>query len=138
LFDVSDLIAPARVATFAISGGHSEAEFDPHAFLYWPEMKLVVVPLQTYSKGGPIVPGGGNPPSPSGPQSGALILRIDDSGISEVGFLSQPTDSQLGYAGPVVIERSLVIGQTLWTVSNAGVMATELTNLQQSTWIPFT
>jgi hypothetical protein len=138
LFDVSDLVAPARVATFAISGGHSEAEFDPHAFLYWPAMKLVVVPLETYSKGGPMLPGGGTSSSPPGPQSGALILRIDDSGISEVGFVSQPTDSQVGYPSAAMIERSLVIGQTLWTVSNAGIMATELTNLQQSTWIPFT
>jgi len=138
LFDVSDVVAPARVATFAISGGHSEAEFDPHAFLYWPALKLVVVPLQTYSMGGPTFPGGGTSSSPPGPQSGALILRIDDSGISEVGFVSQPTDSQVGYPSPAAIERSLIIGQTLWTVSNAGVMATELTNLQQSRWIPFT
>src|SRR5712672_2208466 len=46
LFDVSDLAAPTRLATFALAGAISSAEFDPHAFLYWPGSHLVVVPLQ--------------------------------------------------------------------------------------------
>ncbi len=73
-----------------------------------------------------------------GPQSGALVLRIDDTGITEAGFLSQPDP---GYAGnpyrSAQIERSLVIGQTLWTVSDAGAMANDLTTLRQLAWIPF-
>ena len=138
LFDVSDLAAPSRLATFAISHGQSAAEFDPHAFLYWPAMKIVVVPLQTYGMSGSIMPGDPPVPNPAAPTSGALILRIDDSGIGEVGFVSQPTDSSVGYPGPATIDRSIIIGQTLWTVSRGGVMATELTNLRQSAWIPFT
>ncbi len=138
LFDVSDLGAPSRLATFAISHGQSAAEFDPHAFLYWPAMKIVVVPLQTYGMSGSITPGDPSVPNPAAPTSGALILRIDDSGIGEVGFVSQPTDSSVGYPGPATIDRSIMIGQTLWTVSGAGVMATDLTNLRQSAWIPFT
>jgi len=137
LFDVSDLAAPSRLATFGISHGQSAAEFDPHAFLYWPAMKIVVVPLQTYGMSGSIVPGEPPVPNQAAPTSGALILRIDDSGISEVGFVSQPMDSSVGYPGPATIDRSIIIGQTLWTVSGAGVMATELTNLRQSAWIPF-
>ena len=81
------------------------AEFDPHAFLYWPAMKLVVVPLQTYAVGGPTIPGGGIQSNPPGPQSGALVLRIDDTGISEVGFLTQPT----GFAGRVRQRRDRAI-----------------------------
>jgi hypothetical protein len=57
--------------------------------------------------------------------------------LTEVGFVSQPTDSSVGYRGSVGLERSLVIGQTLWTVSGAGAMATDLTDLRQLTWIPF-
>jgi hypothetical protein len=40
-----NLASPARLATYALSGASSVAEFDPHAFLYWPGAGLVVVPL---------------------------------------------------------------------------------------------
>jgi hypothetical protein len=133
LFDVSHLAAPSRVATFAVPDSRSAAEFDPHAFLYWPAMKIVVVPLQTYGMV-PMVPGDAGTSSPSAPPSGVLILRIDDSGITELGFVSQPTFKP----GPAAIDRSLVIGQTLWTVSGAGAMATDLNDLRPSAWIPFT
>jgi Beta propeller domain len=138
LFNVADLNAPSRVATFAISNSRSNAEFDPHAFLYWPAMKIVVVPLQTYGMGGSTTPGDTNSLSPGAPSSGVLILRVDDSGITELGFLSQPGESSVGYAGMVGIDRALVIGQTLWTVSANGIMATGLTDLRQIAWIPFT
>jgi hypothetical protein len=136
LFDVSDLSAPQRLSTYAINGGHSQAEFDPHAFLYWPALRLVVVPLQAYGdvssgappnvSGAPIVP-------PGAAESGVLLLRMEDASITEVGFLSQPSNN--GY--PPSIERSLVIGQTLWTVSYAGLMATDLTTLARVAWVPF-
>jgi hypothetical protein len=73
-----------------------------------------------------------------GPWPGALVLRIDDTGITETGFLSQPDPGNSGNAyWSVQIERSLVIGQTLWTVSDAGAMANDLTTLRQLAWIPF-
>jgi hypothetical protein len=137
LFDVSDLTTPTRVATFAVSGANSAAEFDPHAFLYWPANHLVVVPLQTNGMGGPATPSD-TAVSPTVPQAGALILRIDDSGITEVGFITQPASAQAGYAYSAAIERSIVIGQTLWTVSGAGVMATDMTSTQRIAWTPFT
>jgi hypothetical protein len=140
LFDVSDLAAPARLATYALAGAVSGAEFDPHAFLYWPSSHLVVVPIQM-SGGAPAaspVPGGATQSSPGGAQQDALVLRIDDSGISQAGFLSQPDPGYTGNAyRSAQIERSLVIGQTLWTVSAAGAMANDLTTLRQLAWIPF-
>jgi hypothetical protein len=121
LFDVSDLAAPTRLATFALAGAISSAEFDPHAFLYWPGSHLMVVPLQvTGPVGGALVTPGGVAQSPDGPHPGALVLRIDDSGITETGFITQP-DTATGYPGYSPIERSLIIGQTLWTISAAGV-----------------
>jgi hypothetical protein len=135
LFDVSDLATPARLATYALAGAISGAEFDPHAFLYWPSSHLVVVPIQM--TGAPV----SSDPSQSSPgaQSGALVLRIDATGITEAGFLSQPDPGYSGNAyGSGQIERSLVIGQTLWTVSEAGAMANDLTTLRQLAWIPFT
>ena len=139
LFDVSDLAAPTRLATFALAGTISTAEFDPHAFLYWPGSHLVVVPLQVMGPvaGGPVTPAG-VAQSPEGPQSGALVLRIGDSGITETGFVTQPdTTTATGYPGYSPIERSLIIGQTLWTISAAGAMASDLTTVRQQAWIAF-
>ena len=146
LFDVSDLAAPALLATFGLTGAISSAEFDPHAFLYWPSSHLMVVPLQVTSSGtsAALAPGGdaqaGGDAQPGGiPRSGALVLRVQDSAISEAGFITQPgTASTAGYAGSPAIERSLVIGQTLWTISTGGAMATDLNTLRTQGWTAFT
>jgi hypothetical protein len=139
LFDVSDLAAPTRLATFALTAAISSAEFDPHAFLYWPAAHLMVVPLQPTGMAAETpVPPDGAAPSPDAPQSGALVLRIDDAGISETGFVTQPDAANTtGYPGYPPIERSLIIGQTLWTISAAGAMASDLTTLRQQGWVPF-
>ena len=139
LFDVSDLAAPTRLATFALAGTTSRAEFDPHAFLYWPRRHLIVVPLQVTGTvaGAPVTPGVAAQ-SPDGPQAGALVLRVDDSGITETGFITQPdTANTTGYRGYSPIERSLIIGQSLWTISAAGAMASDLTTLRQQGWVHF-
>ena len=142
LFDVSDLAAPARLATFALTAAISGAEFDPHAFLYWPGAHLMVVPLQgTGMAAGAAAPPEGVAQAPGAPRSGALVLRIDDSGITETGFITQPdtanTPGYPGYPGYSPIERSLIIGQTLWTISTAGALASDLTTLRPQGWVPF-
>ena len=147
LFDVANPASPQRLSTFALSGANSAAEFDPHAFLYWPASRLVVVPIQVpygvasppSAPGQPGAGGGGATgpgslaPSPDGP--GALVLRIDSGLIAQAGFIRQPVSSG-GYWDPA-IERSLVIGNTLWTVSGAGLLASDLNTLRRQSWIPF-
>lgn len=135
LFSVAGPAAPARLATFTLPGVVSSAEFDPHAFLYWPSAHLIVLPLQVAIpvRGMPVPQGAATQP-PSGPQPGALVLRISGSGITESGYITQP---DTGYAGYAPIERSVIIGRTLWTISAAGAMASNLTTLQRQTWIPF-
>jgi hypothetical protein len=128
LFDVSDLAKPSRLATYALASSVSAAGMDPHAFLYWPADQLVVVPIQQY--GGFAASGG----DAQAPQSGALVLRISGTSLSRAGFISPPRSS--GYAGSS-IERSLVIGQTLWTISPGGVLASDLTTLRQLAWLSF-
>jgi hypothetical protein len=83
-------------------------------------------------------PPDGAAPSPGAPRSGALVLRIGDSGITETGFITQPdTANTTGYRRYSPIERSLIIGQTLWTISAAGAMASDLTTLRQQGWVSF-
>ncbi|HEU5420665.1 MAG TPA: beta-propeller domain-containing protein, partial [Streptosporangiaceae bacterium] len=139
LFDVSDLAAPARLARFSLTAAVSDAEFDPHAFLYWPAARLMVVPLQaTGVIAGSPVPADGTAQPPGAPQSGALVLRIGSSGITRVGFVTQPdAASPAGYPGYAPIERSLIIGQTLWTISAAGARASDLTTLRPQGWVAF-
>ena len=107
LFDVGTLASPQRLDQFKISRAHSEAENDPHAFLYWPATKLLVVPVTAYSKA----------------QYGALLLRVDDKKLTELAVVSHDKVSR-GYDG--VVRRSLVIGDTLWTISHAAAMASTL------------
>jgi len=107
LFDVGNLASPQRLDQFKIARSHSEAENDPHAFLYWPATKLLVVPVTAYSKA----------------QYGALLLRVDDKKLTELGVVSHDKSSR-AYEG--MIRRSLVIGDTLWTISHASAMASTL------------
>jgi hypothetical protein len=113
LFNVADLASPARLATYALAGTSSAAEFDPHAFLYWPSAGLIVVPLDGYG------------------QSGDLVLRLSGSGLTRVGLLQVPTPAQ------DTIQRTLVIGATLWTVAPSGLMASDLETLHEEAWLSF-
>jgi hypothetical protein len=146
LFDVADLASPQLLSSFALSGAHSAAEFDPHAFLYWPASHLVIVPIQVpYAvaspPAGPGEPGAGGGATglagfaSPGDGPGALVLRIDSGTLTRAGFIRQPVDNG-GYWSSA-IERSFVIGNTLWTVSSVGLLASDLTTLRQQSWIPF-
>jgi hypothetical protein len=135
LFDVSDLAAPQLLSTFALSRAHSSAEFDPHAFLYWPATHLVVVPIQLpYAVAAADAVAGGSRARPWD-AAGALVLRIDSGAISEAGVIRQPI-SNGGYLASG-IKRSLVIGGTLWTLSSDGLLASDLNTLRQQTYVPF-
>jgi hypothetical protein len=118
LFDVGNPAVPNRMAQQQIEGGTSEVEYDPHAFLYWPERGLVVVPV-TDNKSAKTSPN-------YEPLSYALVLRLDNAGLTQVGRVAHPTG---------MIRRSLVISDALWTVSDAGVMVNDLGALAQQAWI---
>jgi hypothetical protein len=126
LFDVRDLANPSRIAQYKLAGSYSEAEFEPHAFLYWPADGLLVVPLQ--GRNTVAVPGASST-SRFAPMQGALVLRVGSAGITEVGFLSHPSYS--------AIRRSLIIDSTLWTVSDGGLLASDKNSLARLAWIPF-
>ncbi|MFI7637797.1 beta-propeller domain-containing protein [Nonomuraea sp. NPDC049400] len=111
LFDVSDPASPRRLSQLFQKDSGSTAEWDPHAFLYWPKTGLAVIPLFQRT------------------ESGALVLKIDDSGVSKVGMIKHPAN-QSG------IERTIVIGDTLWTLSYDGVQVNDAATLAQQAWIP--
>ncbi|GAA2215392.1 beta-propeller domain-containing protein [Nonomuraea monospora] len=118
LFDVSDPAAPRRLSQLFQKDSGSGAEWNPHAFLYWPKTGLSVIPLNKVN------------------ESGALVLQISDAGVKELGMIKHPTQRQEGYSYQPGIERSMVIGDSLWTVSYEGVQVNDLTTLSSQAWIP--
>ena len=103
LFDVSDLRHPTRLAHATLGQSWSEAESDHHAFLFWPPTGLVVVPF--YQR--------------------AVGYRVDRAhGLQLVGRITQPAA-----ANGAAITRSVVVGGSVFTISDAGVASNSLATL---------
>ena len=123
LFDVSDPANPARLSNHVVAAGSSSsAEFDPHAFLWWDSLKLAVVPVAIYDY---------QSPNQFNGAVGFHATRAD--GVTEAGRLQHPTDT--GYSSPIT--RSLVVGQRLFTVSAAGVLASDLATFADRGFVAF-
>ncbi|WBB78377.1 beta-propeller domain-containing protein [Micromonospora sp. WMMD882] len=117
LFDVTDPAKPTRIARYDQPELRSTADHDPKALLYWPATGLLVLPVVTHEWAG----------------RGAVVLRADGTTLTEVGRITHPGDERR--AG---IERSLMVGDTLWTVSGAGLKATDPGTLADRAWLPTT
>ena len=127
LFDVSDPANPKRLSNALVgNGSSSSAEFDPHAFLWWDPLKLAVLPVQVYDYQ--------SDPNGQHPFVGAIGFNVTKAdGVSEKGRVSQPAES--GYTPP--IDRTLVVGDRLFTVSYEGVMASDLGTFADRGFVAF-
>ncbi|NUW40769.1 beta-propeller domain-containing protein [Nonomuraea rhodomycinica] len=123
LFDVSDPAAPRRLAQLFQKDSGSEAEWDPHAFLFWPKTGTAVIPLNSYG--------------PGTEQNGAVVLKITDSAITRTGMIEHPRKRQSDMVYQPGIQRSMVIGDAIWTVSDTGVQVNDAASLARRSWIPF-
>ena len=68
LFDVSDLAAPREVAVWTAPDGWNDIGWDHRAFLWWAPESLAVIPVTVWND-----------------WSGAVVLRVADGTIAEVG-----------------------------------------------------
>lgn len=125
LFDVADPTNPKRLAQHHIAGGYSEAEYDPHALLWWPGTNLLVVPMTVYND---------DAVKQAQPTASALALRVTDTGMTEIDAITQPATTSRD-VNPT-IRRTLVIGNVLWSVSDAGLQATDLSTMDPLGWLP--
>jgi hypothetical protein len=144
LFDVADLADPRRIDMVSLDAASTEVEVDPHAFLYWEPSGLIVIPSMTPMNAPPQpMPRPGSPSpqiAPAPPTGGgAEILRLEGDSLVHAGTIEHPSvgrDPDKRFAD-TRIRRSVVALDALWTVSAAGVMAHELTTLDERAWIPF-
>lgn len=112
LFDVSNPASPQQIAVLPI-GGRSDAEWDHHAFLYWPGDGTIVLPTS---------PGWGTCPTvttcpaamvPNG-AGGVVVAQMKDRTLSLKGAIIHTSTSFNGCWNP--LQRSMVIGDELVTI----------------------
>jgi hypothetical protein len=108
-------------------GASSEVEFDARAFLHWPATGLSMIPVSSWSWD--------ERTETESWFAGAIGLTVDRAdGFDEVGTVTHGR-SEFDWAAQ--IRRSLVIGDTLFTVSEAGLMASDLDTLEEMAWLAF-
>lgn len=87
LFDVSNPATPAELDVIVFPDGHSEAEWDHRAFLYWAPEEMVAIPLTRYDYD-------------DNDESffGAVALRVNRDGVAELGRVSH-REQQIVFEG---------------------------------------
>ena len=125
LFDVSDPSAPTKLAGAVLANASSSAEYDHHAFLYWPATGLVVAPVQSHGdvRMQPTEGGVGQP------FVGVVTFQVGDRSVTERGRITHP--------GSTTIERSLVVGDRLLTLSRVGIATNDLRTMADGGFLAF-
>lgn len=112
LFDVSNPASPQQISVLPI-GGHSDAEWDHHAFLYWAGDGSIVLPTS---------PGWGTCPTmstcpaamvPNG-SGGVVVAQLKDRELTLKGAVVHQSTSSNGCWNP--LQRSMVVGDELITI----------------------
>ncbi len=83
LFDVSDLSAPAEVAVWSAPDGWNDIGWDHRAFLWWAPEQLAVLPVTIYGD------------RFDDHWAGAVVLRVDDATITEVGRIDHEVPGEV-------------------------------------------
>lgn len=127
VFDVSDPAHPKLVDKLTLSkGSNSEVEYDHHAFLYWEPTGLVMIPVQQYwwdsEKESAFI--------------GAIGLEVDSDGnLHEIRRVAHPGNEDWDWRAR--IHRSIVIGDSVYTISSKGIMKSDLADLVEQAFTGF-
>ena len=82
LFDVSDLTAPREVAVWTAPDGWNDVGWDHRAFLWWAPEELAVIPVTVWND------------TVWNEWSGAVVLRVADGTITEVGRVDHEIEGE--------------------------------------------
>jgi uncharacterized secreted protein with C-terminal beta-propeller domain len=126
LFDISDLSDPKRIDKITFGSGNSEVEYDHRAFLYWANAELAMLPLQTWNWSG----------NSESYFSGAVGVHVHNDDLHELSRVSHQADRNYWDYG-TQIRRSLVIGDVLYTLSDVGLMASDVEDLEELDFVRF-
>lgn len=138
VFDVSDLADPVRTHQETIPGGYSAVEHDHRALLHWPAAELTVIPVESgaetwIDEEEPDEEIWINGEEPTEAFTGAIAYEAGVDGITEVGRVDHSASGE----DWAVITRSLVADEVLYTVSDAGVLASDLASFEEIEWVAF-
>ncbi len=127
MFDISELTDPERLDTYTLSEGtSSQVEYDHHAFLFWDG--LAVIPVQQWlwdEKTEEVF-------------MGAVGLRVRQDGtLAEVAELAHPGGEGVDWDWRAQIIRTVVIDDSVYTISAKGVLKSSLDGLAEEGWLEF-
>ncbi len=132
IFDVSDPANPERIAQLTLAkGSNSAVEYDHRAFLYWDPASLAVIPIQRWSW-----------EAREGKEEvffGAIGIDVGGSDIREIGAIAHPggISDEGNWDWRAQIQRSLVSGDDLYTVSMKGLLRSDLETLDNEVFLDF-
>lgn len=122
VFDVSVPTKPTRLHQVTLSqGSASSVDYDHHAFLWWAPTGLALLPVSEYR------------PEEGTASTGVIGLSAGAAALRELGRIEHPATDR----GQAQIERSVVVGSTVFTVSGAGILASDLATLEAGGWSPY-
>lgn len=146
VFDVSNPVAPALRSKIVLDNASSIAENDPHALLWWPGQRLVIMPVSDYSS----------------QFNGVIVWHVSTDGVlREAARLTPPTvqprespcadcaqppgqATSAAVSSPYMyspygmqVERTVVVGDVLYSVTDGGLMATSTSSWSQVGWLPY-
>jgi uncharacterized secreted protein with C-terminal beta-propeller domain len=122
LFNVSDLTAPTLLAEHELGPGWSSALYDPHAFLYYEPFGVLTIPYYSYA----------TLASGYTYTSGLMVFTVEASSISPRagGIITSPTiTTNYGYSYNDTVDRSVIIGNTIYALAHRSVTAADATQL---------
>jgi hypothetical protein len=107
-------------------------EWDHRAFLYWAPERLVIVPVTSWGEWDEVT-------QTQDYFTGAVAYRVDpDLGISLAGIIEHDplmADEYWEWGGE--IQRSLVVGEDIFTVSESGLKASTMDAMAETAWLGF-
>lgn len=146
LFDVSDFENPKEVDTIVIgdSGSDSVALYEHKAFLFDKSKNLLVVPIREVDEEYKTDENGY---FKNNVWNGAYVFTITSNGFDVRGKVSHSEKDEMNYwSSPFNVERSLFIGDNLYTFSDSMIKVNDLGTVKEvnsidlpyeNNWYPF-